>query len=124
MVEFLEGDCEFWLSIDDDNPPGLQKNPLDLCAESLDVVGFPTPIYHWTGKEGERPFVYNAYVRAEGGYKEFPTKSGLQEVDAVGFGMVLFHRRVFENAEMQKAWPTSPQRRRFEPISATNSSGD
>jgi len=104
-MRFVEGPWEFWLSVDNDNPPGLDRNPLDLCAANKDIVGFPTPIYHFTGKTpGERPFYHNGYdwdplVQA---YREHPVKAGLQEVDAVGTGMILFHRRVFEHPDMQR----------------------
>lgn len=106
MVELLEGPWEFWLSIDDDNPPAFRKNPLDLVKEDRDIVGFPTPVYHFTGKKrGERPVIWNAYSwdAEEEAYREFTDREGLQEVDAVGCGMILYHRRVFEHPEMQKA---------------------
>ena len=35
--DFMNGDHDFWLTIDADNPP--QKNPLDLVGDGDDVVG-------------------------------------------------------------------------------------
>lgn len=102
IQDFMNGDYDFWLNIDSDNPP--QKNPLDLVEENLDVVGCPTPVWHWTGKlEREIPIYFNAYKYvSEDGYTPWPNMEGLWEVDAVGTGCVLFARRVFENPEMRK----------------------
>ena len=102
--DFMAGDYDFWLNIDSDNPP--EANPLDLVAYNLDVIGLPTPVWHFTGKiKGERPIYENAYkyVPEEDAYTEWPDKAGLQKVDAVGTGCVLYARRVFENPEMRKA---------------------
>jgi hypothetical protein len=102
--DFMAKDYDFWLNIDSDNPPN--NNPFDLIDLDLDIVGLPTPVWHFTGnKPGERPIYENAYkyVPKEGAYTEWPNKEGLQRVDAVGTGCVLFNRRVFENPEMRKA---------------------
>ncbi len=104
LNDFMKEDYDFWLNIDSDNPP--INNPLDLVKYNLDVIGLPTPVWHFNGKiKGERPLYENAYkfVPEEGAYGEWPVKEGLQKVDAVGTGCVLFARRVFENAEMRKA---------------------
>ena len=101
--EFLQEGFDFWLSMDSDNPP--IRNPLDLVALNLDVVGLPTPVWHWTGKgEHERPIHWNAYrydpdVDA---YREYLSREGLQQVDAIGTGCFLIARRVFENPVMQR----------------------
>lgn len=102
VKDFLKGDYSHWLNIDSDNPP--TKNPLDLIEYDLDVVGLPTPVYHYTGKK-ERPVYWNAYkyIEEKDAYMEWDKKEGLQLVDAVGTGCVLYARRVFENKEMQKA---------------------
>ncbi len=108
--DFMAGDYDFWLNIDSDNPP--ESNPLDLVAYDLDVIGLPTPVWHYTGKiKGERPIYENAYkyVPGKDAYTEWPNKNGLQRVDAVGTGCVLYSRRVFENPEMRKA----PFQRRY-----------
>lgn len=102
--DFMASDYDFWLNIDSDNPPF--GNPLDLISYNLDVVGLPTPVFHYTGEiKGERPIYENAYkyVPEKDAYTEWPNKTGLQRVDAVGTGCVLYSRRVFENPEMRKA---------------------
>lgn len=103
--DFLEGDFDFWLSFDSDNPP--IQNPLDLVEDNLDIVGFPTPIFHndiKNRKPKDRPVYWSAYkyVPEKDAYTEWPTKEGLQKVDAIGTGCFLIARRVFENPEMQK----------------------
>lgn len=102
--EFMDGDYDFWLEINSDNPP--MQNPLDLVQLDRDVIGLPTPIWHYTGeKKGERPIYWNAYdYDSESGmYREHQVREGLQKVDAVGTGCVLISRRVFEPPEMRKA---------------------
>ena len=103
MRDFLKGDYDYWLSFDSDNPP--TQNPLDLVEYDRDIIGCPTPVWHFDGKhKGERPIYWNVYdyVKEKGAYREYAKKEGLQKVDAVGTGCVLFARRVFENPEMQK----------------------
>jgi hypothetical protein len=71
ILDFLKGGYDWWLNIDDDNPP--YGNPLDLIELNKDIIGCITPVRHSTGKLGERPVYYNGYVKAEdgnGGYKE------------------------------------------------------
>lgn len=99
--DFMAGGEDFWLSIDNDNPP--LKNPLDLVDLDLDIVGLPTPVFHWTGKAGERPIYWNGYdyVPETDAYREHMPKEGLQRVDAVGTGCFLVSRRVFENPTMR-----------------------
>ena len=85
--DFMAGDYDFWLNIDSDNPP--MANPLDLIELNKDVMGLPTPVWHFTGKtKGERPIYENAYkyVPESDAYKEWPVKEGLQRVNAVGTG--------------------------------------
>jgi hypothetical protein len=105
MSEKIEGgEYDFWLNIDADNPP--MSNPLDLVELDRDIIGCPTPVWHFTGKKpGERPFYENAYkfVSKEDGYTEWSDKVGLQKVDAVGTGCLLISRRVFLDPEMRKA---------------------
>lgn len=99
---FLAGDFDFWLSMDDDNPP--MNNPLDLVELDKDIIGLPTPVWHYTGKKGERPIYWNAYDYRPGNdaYAEHEPREGLQRVDAIGTGCFLIARRVFENPELQK----------------------
>lgn len=102
--DFMAGNFHYWLNIDADNPP--VNNPLNLVKLDLDIVGLPTPIWHFTdiGK-GERPMYWNGFKwnAKKGGYNEWPVKEGLQEVDAVGTGCFLINRRVFNHPEMRKA---------------------
>lgn len=104
--DFMAGDYDFWLNIDADNPP--QNNPLDLIMLDKDIMGLPTPIWHYdtkNKKKGERPFYENVYkyVPEKDAYMEWPIKKGLQNPDAIGTGCFLVARRVFENPEMRKA---------------------
>ena len=108
--DFVEGDYDFWLNMDSDNPP--IKNPLDLVDLDRDIIGLPTPIWHFNGKHfGDRPIYFNAYSYDENSkaYREFLPQFGLQQVDAVGTGCVLFARRVFEYSDLrygafQRTW--------------------
>lgn len=98
--QFLKSDCDFWLSIDHDNPP--IGNPLDNVERDLDVVGYPTPVWHYVGLKGERPLYYNGYdyVSEKDAYKEHQPREGLQSVDAIGTGCFMVARRVFEHPNM------------------------
>ncbi len=102
--DFMAGDYEYWLSMDADNPP--MNNPLDLIKLDLDIIGLPTPVWHFTDKiKGERPIYWNAYRwnEKDQGYNEWAFKEGLQEVDAIGTGCFLINRRVFNHPDMRKA---------------------
>ncbi len=102
--DFMAGDYEYWLHMDDDNPP--IRDPLDLIALDKDVIGLPTPVWNYTGKpEDTRPIYHNAYdyVPKEDAYKEHLPRKGLQRVDAVGTGCLLIARRVFECGAMRNA---------------------
>lgn len=99
--DMVRSEYDFWLNIDSDNPP--IENPLDLVEFNLDIIGLPTPVWHYTGKKGERPLYYNAYDRVGDAYREHETKQGLQAVDAVGTGCILIASRVFQNQEMRLA---------------------
>jgi hypothetical protein len=102
--DFIAGGYDYWLNIDADNPP--MNNPLDLIELDKDIIGCPTPVYHFTDKiKGERPWYENVYkyVPEEDAYLEWPNKVGLQKVDAVGTGCLLMARRVFDEVDMRKA---------------------
>lgn len=102
--DFMAGDYDFWLNIDADNPP--LQNPLDLVELDKDIIGLPTPIWHYVGgKKGERPVYWNGYDSDEfnDAYREHQTRKGLQIVSAVGTGCILISRRVFENKLMREA---------------------
>lgn len=91
MHDFLDGGEDFWLSIDDDNPP--QNNPLDLIDLDLDLVGLPTPVWH-SAVPGDRPWYFNALDAVGDGWKPHESCEGLQEVDAIGSGCFIVSRRV------------------------------
>ena len=103
VSEFYQSNCSYWLNIDSDNPP--MQNPLDLVAFDKDIIGLPTPVWHYTGKPGERPIYWNAYDydREADAYREHSIKEGFQRVDAIGTGCFLIARRVFDHPEMRKA---------------------
>jgi hypothetical protein len=100
MKDFLNGGEDFWLSIDADNPP--MANPLDLIDLDLDIVGFPTPVWHSLVK-GDQPWYLNAMdADAEkDGWKPHWPAEGLQRVDAIGSGCMLISRRVALHFEDQ-----------------------
>lgn len=101
--DFLAGGEDYLLMIDSDNPP--VNNPLDLIELDKDIMGCPTPVWHFTGKiKGERPIYENAYkyIPGKDAYTEWPNKVGLQKVDAVGTGCILIARRVLEHPGMRK----------------------
>lgn len=109
VKDFMAGSEDFWLSIDSDNPP--MRNPLELMDLDLDVVGCPTPVWHWTGQAGERPIYWNAYdyVPEANAYRPHEPMTGLQKVEAIGTGCFLVARRVFEHPAMriqpfQRTW--------------------
>lgn len=102
VAEFLDGDAEWFLNIDSDNPP--TSNPLELIGAGFDVIGVATPVYHCdASKPGDRPWYLNAYRQVEGGYQEFRPQQGIQDVDAVGTGCILIHRRVLEDPVLRLA---------------------
>ncbi|MCP4257962.1 MAG: hypothetical protein GY774_10605 [Planctomycetes bacterium] len=101
--DFIAGDYSYWLSIDADNPP--MNNPLDLIELDKDIIGLPTPVWHFSGKiPGERPWYENVYkyVPEADAYKEWSIKQGCQEVDAIGTGCFIISRRVFDHSDMRK----------------------
>lgn len=119
--DFVVGNYDYWLSIDADNPP--TNNPLDLIELDKDIIGCPTPVWHYTGKiPKERPWYENVYkyVPEEDAYTEWNIKKGLQEVDAIGTGCFLVARRVFDNPEMGKGCFT----RKLNPDGTVNRGND
>jgi SAM-dependent methyltransferase len=100
---FMEGDFDYMLMIDDDNPP--IRNPLELALLDLDIIACPTLI--WSAKliemgVGAWPWTVNCYdwePRKDMWICHLP-QTGLQEVDAVGMGCTFIHRRVFK-----EVWP-------------------
>jgi len=58
--DFWEGDYDYWLSFDDDNPP--TRNPLDLVELDLDIISLPTPMWKFSkDRIGMRPVWLNAF---------------------------------------------------------------
>lgn len=97
MQAAIESNADYWLTIDDDNPP--LRNPLDLVELNCDIIGFPTPI--WCPSElGVRPWSWNVMDRDEevdGWRPHVPSQPPqLEEVDAVGSGCMLVARRVLD----------------------------
>jgi len=93
LRDFVNGDEDYWLNIDADNPP--VNSPYDLIEFDKDLIGLPTPVWHNTDN-GERPIYWNAYKYnpEKKGYNEWPTKKGLQCVDAIGSGCFIMAKRV------------------------------
>jgi hypothetical protein len=103
VKDVVNGGFDFWLNIDSDNPP--ERNPLDLVELDLDVVGMVTPVIHFDKlRLGDAPVYLNAYdyVPEHDAYKPHIPFKGLQEVDAIGTGCVLFSAEVFKHPEMMK----------------------
>lgn len=102
VKDFINNDFDFWLNIDNDNPP--IKNPLELLDYNRDIIGLPTPVWHFKNLPKERPIYWNGYdyIPEKGAYKEHEPKQGLQKVDAIGTGCFLIAKRVFLHPEMQK----------------------
>jgi hypothetical protein len=95
--KFMQGDEEYWLNIDSDNPP--INNPLDLIQYDLDIVGLPTPVW----KNNSIDLNVYKYEPLNNSLNQWPEGIDLVEVDAIGTGCFLISRRVFENEEMRKA---------------------
>lgn len=101
MWNFLEGDYDFWVTMDDDNPPRRGAEILDLCFLDKDIIGCPTPV--WANmKEGDYPIYWNALVEVEDGFKPNTKCEGLQKVDAVGSGCLIIGRHVIEDMKYDK----------------------
>ena len=99
MNDFLDHDEDFWLSMDDDNPP--LSNPLDMVDEDKDIIGFPTPVWY-SAVPGDRPWYLNALRKVKDGYKPVDIVGGWQEVDAIGSGCFMVARRVMEAMKYDK----------------------
>jgi hypothetical protein len=99
VKDFLNGGEDYWLTMDDDNPP--TGNPLDRIGEDLDIVGFPTPVWH-SAVKGDRPYYFNALHRTKDGWVPHKHCQGLQQVDAIGSGCMLIARRVLVKLQDQQ----------------------
>jgi len=97
MHDFLNGDYDYLISLDSDNPP--TRNIIDLVFYDLDIVGCPTPV--WANiLRGDYPIYWNAMDKKDDGFKQHvPSSNGLEEVDAVGTGCIVIARRVLEKLQ-------------------------
>lgn len=102
VLDFIAGDFDFWINIDNDNPP--LRNPLELIDYDKDIIGLPTPVWHFKDLKGERPIYWNGYdyVPDKNAYREHEPKTGLQKVDATGTGCFVIAKRVFQHPKMQE----------------------
>ena len=90
VKDFLEGKADYLLMIDSDNPPPL--NVLDLVELDKPVIGLPTPInMDWI--QGMTEIFYNIF---KDGLPVKQRGQGLEEVEAVGSGVILIRRDVLE----------------------------
>lgn len=92
VKDFLNSDCDYLLKIDHDTVP--LRNPLGLIDLDKDIIGLPYP--QIKGND----LGWLVMDKVKDGYKQTKKpRKGLQEVDAVGSGCVLIHRRVLERVE-------------------------
>ncbi len=77
IKDFLDGDYDFLISVDDDN--GCVRNPIDLCFMGKDIIFCPTPI----PKEGKMKL--NVAYLTNG--------KGLQEIAKAGTGCYILSRK-------------------------------
>lgn len=103
--EVLAGGFDYWISLDDDNPP--TKNPIDLVFLDKDIVGCPTPVWY-NAKPGDYPIYWNAvdWDEEAKAFRSHKDTKGLQEVTATGSGCMVVARRVLEvlKAPFQRTW--------------------
>jgi hypothetical protein len=93
---FWEEGFDWWLNIDDDNPP--RRNPLALIEHDKDIVSLPTPIYM---EEMSPALRWNVFKEVETGFEPLPPGQGFQQVDGAGTGCILIAKRVFQNMDMR-----------------------
>ena len=97
VQDFLEGDYDYWLQIDNDNCP--TRNPLDLIALDKDIMLLPYLQWVYSpedAKEGNYPICTLIMDDVDVGFREHKNMQGLQRVDAGGSGCMLIARRVLE----------------------------
>ena len=98
----VNGQYDFWINIDDDNPP--VKNIIDLIFLDKDMIGCPTPVWKYEPGKAERPIMWNAYdyEQSQDAYREHECKEGLQQVDAVGTGCFILAQRCFSHHALRQ----------------------
>jgi len=94
VKDFLKGDCDYLVMIDSDNPP--PTNFLDLIDLDKEVIGLPTPI-NMDYIQGITNVCWNIFK--EDGLPVKEKGEGLQEVNAVGSGVIIIRRDVLEKVE-------------------------
>ncbi len=104
--DFLLGDWDFWINLDDDQAP--LKNPIDLIFLNKDIIGLPTPAHKCGQEDSGNPFYWNVYAWDEQNQVHRPHQAKkedgpLQEVDAVGSGCWVVARRVLEAVKQPMA---------------------
>jgi hypothetical protein len=95
VKDFLAGDYDYLVMIDDDNPP--HKNIFELLRLDLPVVG---GVYPGKTTTGIGFHVYREVKKNKKTYfKQYPVKyrKGLQKVDAVATGLICIKREVIES---------------------------
>ena len=100
VKDFLDTDCEWYVSIDSDQIP--LKNPLDLILSNREIIGMPTPI------AANGFVVWNIFLNSDkvkDKYVPLQLHSGmlkdkkypdLVECHAIGGGCIIVRREVFE----------------------------
>jgi GT2 family glycosyltransferase len=105
VQRFLESPCDYFLSVDTDivwHPEHID----DLMAHDKDVV---SGLYHSWGEKG---IVWPVYLKeaSDGTYEratldDVEGQTELMEVAAVGMGLCLIKRKVFEELGASLLWP-------------------
>lgn len=104
--QFMRSDYEWFVKIDPDNP--CTANVFDLVVDAVaPVVGCPTPTWNYRA-DHLAPFTWNAYDR-QGTTKSMEGRDvlvehtpceGLQEVYALGGGLLVIDRAVFKQLQV------------------------
>jgi len=103
VKKFLEGDWDYLVMLDDDNP--CHKNIFDLLDLDLPVVG---GVYPGKSKNGILFFAFDTVYKD--GKPEFKPiaperREGLQKVGAVATGLIVIQRWVLEKLKEEGKWP-------------------
>ena len=86
--------------IDDDVLPPHRDWAQVMSQAPFDIVAWPTPM----AKLPDLPVILNCFNNTEDGglvTAELPDGDGYAEVDAVGTGLIMIHRRVLEHPDMK-----------------------
>lgn len=105
VAEFLNGDWDFLLMVDNDSVP--QQNPLDLVEYDKDFIGLPCPIWDGNAENPNDRLRWNVATWSEkdGAWKpcNLGYQSGLFTTEGlvVGSGCILIARRLLEHPKMK-----------------------